>query len=114
MPHRRCTRNSDSSRCAGLWALPATTAATGFSYSTCRSAPAPDGDTALPRPVRLQLTANFSARNPCRAQARSYPRMLRLLAENSMQLDQVKAVITGGASGLGHAVAQYLAAQGGK
>jgi len=29
-----------------------------------------------------------------------------------MQLDQVKAVITGGASGLGHAVAQYLVAHG--
>jgi NAD(P)-dependent dehydrogenase (short-subunit alcohol dehydrogenase family) len=40
--------------------------------------------------------------------------MPRLLAENSMQLDQVKAVITGGASGLGNSVAQYLAAQGGK
>jgi NAD(P)-dependent dehydrogenase (short-subunit alcohol dehydrogenase family) len=31
-----------------------------------------------------------------------------------MQLDQVKAVITGGASGLGHAVAQRLVAEGGK
>jgi NAD(P)-dependent dehydrogenase (short-subunit alcohol dehydrogenase family) len=31
-----------------------------------------------------------------------------------MQLDQVKAVITGGASGLGHAVAQRLVAAGGK
>ncbi|TAL74654.1 MAG: SDR family oxidoreductase [Rhodanobacter sp.] len=31
-----------------------------------------------------------------------------------MQLDQVKAVITGGASGLGHAVAQLVVAQGGK
>ena len=31
-----------------------------------------------------------------------------------MQLDQVKAVITGGASGLGHAVAQHLVAHGGK
>ena len=31
-----------------------------------------------------------------------------------MQLDQVKAVITGGASGLGHAVAQHLAAHGAK
>lgn len=31
-----------------------------------------------------------------------------------MQLDQVKAVITGGASGLGHAVAQHLVAQGAK
>ena len=31
-----------------------------------------------------------------------------------MQLEQVKAVITGGASGLGSAVAQYLVAQGGK
>ncbi len=31
-----------------------------------------------------------------------------------MQLDQVKAVITGGASGLGFAVAKHLAARGGK
>jgi len=31
-----------------------------------------------------------------------------------MQLDQVKAIITGGASGLGHAVAQYLVACGGQ
>ena len=31
-----------------------------------------------------------------------------------MQLDQVKAVITGGASGLGHAVAQHLVAGGAK
>ena len=31
-----------------------------------------------------------------------------------MQLDQVKAVVTGGASGLGHAVAQHLVAHGGK
>jgi NAD(P)-dependent dehydrogenase (short-subunit alcohol dehydrogenase family) len=31
-----------------------------------------------------------------------------------MQLDQVKAVITGGASGLGNAVAQFLVGQGGK
>ncbi|HJU08787.1 MAG TPA: SDR family NAD(P)-dependent oxidoreductase [Rhodanobacteraceae bacterium] len=31
-----------------------------------------------------------------------------------MQLDQVKAVITGGASGLGNAVARYLTAHGGK
>ena len=31
-----------------------------------------------------------------------------------MQLDQARAVVTGGASGLGHAVAQYLVAHGGK
>ncbi|MGH8126545.1 MAG: SDR family NAD(P)-dependent oxidoreductase [Rhodanobacteraceae bacterium] len=31
-----------------------------------------------------------------------------------MQLDKVKAVITGGASGLGHAVAQHFVAHGGK
>ncbi|WP_233841424.1 SDR family NAD(P)-dependent oxidoreductase [Dyella sp. 2HG41-7] len=31
-----------------------------------------------------------------------------------MQLNQVKAVITGGASGLGHAVAQHLVANGGR
>jgi len=31
-----------------------------------------------------------------------------------MQLNQVKAIITGGASGLGHAVAQHLVANGGK
>ncbi|MDQ2972472.1 MAG: SDR family NAD(P)-dependent oxidoreductase [Pseudomonadota bacterium] len=31
-----------------------------------------------------------------------------------MQLDQVKAIITGGASGLGHAVAKHLIAHGGK
>lgn len=31
-----------------------------------------------------------------------------------MQLDQVKAIITGGASGLGYAVAQHLVASGGK
>ena len=31
-----------------------------------------------------------------------------------MQLDQVRAVVTGGASGLGHAVAQHLVAHGGK
>ncbi|HXD38438.1 MAG TPA: SDR family NAD(P)-dependent oxidoreductase [Rhodanobacter sp.] len=31
-----------------------------------------------------------------------------------MQLDQVRAIITGGASGLGHAVAQHLVANGGK
>lgn len=31
-----------------------------------------------------------------------------------MQLDQVKAVITGGVSGLGHAVAEHLVAHGGK
>ncbi|HET7561300.1 MAG TPA: SDR family NAD(P)-dependent oxidoreductase [Rhodanobacteraceae bacterium] len=31
-----------------------------------------------------------------------------------MQLDQAKAIITGGASGLGHAVAQHLVAHGGK
>ena len=31
-----------------------------------------------------------------------------------MQLDQVKAIITGGASGLGHAVAQHFIAHGGK
>jgi NAD(P)-dependent dehydrogenase (short-subunit alcohol dehydrogenase family) len=31
-----------------------------------------------------------------------------------MQLDQVKAIITGGASGLGHAVAQHLVAHGGR
>jgi NAD(P)-dependent dehydrogenase (short-subunit alcohol dehydrogenase family) len=30
-----------------------------------------------------------------------------------MQLDQVKAIVTGGASGLGHAVAQHLVANGG-
>jgi len=36
------------------------------------------------------------------------------LAENYMQLDKVKAVVTGGASGLGHAVATHLAAKGGK
>ena len=31
-----------------------------------------------------------------------------------MQLDQVKAIVTGGASGLGHAVARHLVANGGK
>jgi NAD(P)-dependent dehydrogenase (short-subunit alcohol dehydrogenase family) len=31
-----------------------------------------------------------------------------------MQLDQVKAIVTGGASGLGHAVAQHLVACGGR
>ena len=31
-----------------------------------------------------------------------------------MQLDQVKAVVTGGASGLGHAVAQHIVAHGGR
>lgn len=31
-----------------------------------------------------------------------------------MQLDQIKAIVTGGASGLGHAVAQHLVANGGK
>jgi len=31
-----------------------------------------------------------------------------------MQLDQVKAIVTGGASGLGQAVAQYLVAHGGR
>ena len=31
-----------------------------------------------------------------------------------MQLNQVKAIITGGASGLGHAVAQHFVAHGGK
>jgi NAD(P)-dependent dehydrogenase (short-subunit alcohol dehydrogenase family) len=31
-----------------------------------------------------------------------------------MQLNQVKAIITGGASGLGHAVAQHIVANGGK
>src|SRR3546814_13111739 len=31
-----------------------------------------------------------------------------------MQLDQVKAIITGGASGLGHAVAQHVVAHGGQ
>ena len=31
-----------------------------------------------------------------------------------MQLDQVKAIITGGASGLGHAVAQHIVARGGR
>ncbi|MDE2271437.1 MAG: SDR family NAD(P)-dependent oxidoreductase [Xanthomonadaceae bacterium] len=31
-----------------------------------------------------------------------------------MQLDHVRAVVTGGASGLGHAVAQYIVAHGGK
>ncbi|MHB1272547.1 MAG: SDR family NAD(P)-dependent oxidoreductase [Rhodanobacter sp.] len=31
-----------------------------------------------------------------------------------MQLDQVKAIITGGASGLGHAVAQHIVAHGGR
>ena len=31
-----------------------------------------------------------------------------------MQLDQVKAIVTGGASGLGHAVARHLVAHGGK
>ena len=31
-----------------------------------------------------------------------------------MQLDQVKAVVTGGASGLGFAVAKHLVAQGAK
>ncbi len=31
-----------------------------------------------------------------------------------MQLDQVKAIITGGASGLGHAVAQHFVAHGGR
>ena len=31
-----------------------------------------------------------------------------------MQLDQVKAVVTGGASGLGHAVARHIVAHGGK
>ena len=31
-----------------------------------------------------------------------------------MQLDKVKAVVTGGASGLGHAVAQHIVAHGGK
>ena len=31
-----------------------------------------------------------------------------------MQLDQVKAVITGGVSGLGFAVASHLVAHGGK
>ena len=31
-----------------------------------------------------------------------------------MQLDQVKAIVTGGASGLGHAVAQHLVAHGGR
>jgi NAD(P)-dependent dehydrogenase (short-subunit alcohol dehydrogenase family) len=31
-----------------------------------------------------------------------------------MQLDQVKAVVTGGASGLGHAVARHLVSRGGK
>ncbi|HJP99595.1 MAG TPA: SDR family NAD(P)-dependent oxidoreductase [Rhodanobacteraceae bacterium] len=31
-----------------------------------------------------------------------------------MQLDQVRAIITGGASGLGHAVAQHLVAHGGR
>ncbi len=31
-----------------------------------------------------------------------------------MQLDQVKAIITGGATGLGHAVAQYFVGHGGQ
>ncbi|HET8555651.1 MAG TPA: SDR family NAD(P)-dependent oxidoreductase, partial [Rhodanobacteraceae bacterium] len=31
-----------------------------------------------------------------------------------MQLDQVKAIITGGASGLGHAVARHFVSHGGK
>ena len=31
-----------------------------------------------------------------------------------MQLDQVKAVVTGGVSGLGYAVAEHLVARGGK
>ncbi|HKT41488.1 MAG TPA: SDR family NAD(P)-dependent oxidoreductase, partial [Rhodanobacteraceae bacterium] len=31
-----------------------------------------------------------------------------------MQLAQAKAIITGGASGLGHAVAQHVVAHGGK
>lgn len=31
-----------------------------------------------------------------------------------MQLDQVTAIVTGGASGLGHAVARHLVAHGGK
>ena len=31
-----------------------------------------------------------------------------------MQLDQVRAIVTGGASGLGHAVAQHLVAHGGR
>ena len=31
-----------------------------------------------------------------------------------MQLDQVKAIVTGGASGLGHAVAQHIVAHGGQ
>jgi len=31
-----------------------------------------------------------------------------------MQLDKVQAIVTGGASGLGHAVAQYIVANGGK
>jgi NAD(P)-dependent dehydrogenase (short-subunit alcohol dehydrogenase family) len=37
-----------------------------------------------------------------------------LHTDGCMQLDQVKAIITGGASGLGHAVAQHLVAKGGQ
>lgn len=52
----------------------------------------------------------------CRARmARSYIRIARLqITEHHMQLDKVRAVVTGGASGLGHAVAQRIAAAGGQ
>jgi NAD(P)-dependent dehydrogenase (short-subunit alcohol dehydrogenase family) len=47
------------------------------------------------------------------------PRLIESLpffiaAERSMQLDQVRAIVTGGASGLGFAVAKHLIAHGGK
>jgi NAD(P)-dependent dehydrogenase (short-subunit alcohol dehydrogenase family) len=43
-----------------------------------------------------------------------HERLSTSVSGTSMQLNQVKAIITGGASGLGHAVAQHLVAHGGQ
>src|SRR3982751_5820435 len=82
-----CTSAPASAACPAPWAPPATTAATPSTCSTCRSG--------------------------------LWPRLLKsrpFLPPDTlpMQLNEVRAVITGGVSGLGFAVAEHLVKHGGK
>src|SRR6185437_15578068 len=85
MPHKPFTASTVSLRFAHPWAIPVTTAATAGSFGNCDRCERGS-------PTIAGLHSGYTR----------------------MQLDQVKAVVTGGASGLGHAVAQHVIAHGGK